>query len=546
MTTETGAIVYKAFAPTIKMMICIGFGMVLTKRMGFKPVNAKGVSILSLNISLPFLIFSSMVSSFTPDNIKAFGPLLLIAVIYQLIGLVFAFITRELFYVPKDFHYGILVMGILSNWGNVPTAVVQTMAKGAPFNPDTDVDLGVAYIAVFILVINVALFPLGLHKVCAWDFREEHLSQPDQLPIRQRWLKRMQKLRKIFRRSKLKADDEEKAEQVYQRKDGFRTTNLPTSTATGSSSTGTQSSTEYGGSTGRSEKNFDHDEAENEDKFGSDLTYRARNTNQAQGEAISRKKSRASSFHSMMETTRPIPPTAPFEASGIAEPCKDHSSSNNNELNNYHHPIEPEPLSNTPKKSLTSRIWKILEPFFSPFLLAIIAGVVCSVIQPIKALFVNVDGWSVTRIPNAPNDEPPLSFIMDTATFLGAVCVPGALVLLGASFGRLKFPKNWNDTPFGAIIAMTVFKMIIIPVIGVFLVEALRDNTSLYPREDKMRTFVAILLSGTPSSTNQLVITQLYNPEGTADTLAAFLALQYLMMPILSTALAAIALYVVK
>lgn len=60
-----------------------------------------------------------------------------------------------------------------------------------------------------------------------------------------------------------------------------------------------------------------------------------------------------------------------------------------------------------------------------------------------------------------------------------------------------------------------------------------------------MRTFVCILLSGTPAAVNQLVITQLYNPEGNVDTLARFLLLQCeygweranvdMLMPILST-----------
>lgn len=41
-----------------------------------------------------------------------------------------------------------------------------------------------------------------------------------------------------------------------------------------------------------------------------------------------------------------------------------------------------------------------------------------------------------------------------------------------------------------------------------------------------VRTFVTILLSGTPAAANQLVVTQLYNPAGTANTLASFLLLQ--------------------
>ncbi|WWC68162.1 uncharacterized protein I206_102085 [Kwoniella pini CBS 10737] len=543
MTTETGGIIYKAFAPTIKMMICIGLGVVLTKRCNFQPMNAKGVSILSLNISLPLLIFGSMVSAFTSDNIKAFGPLIMVAIIYQFIGLLFALITRELFYVPKDFQHGILVMGMLSNWGNLPTAVVQTLAKGSPFDPDTDVELGVAYIAVFVLVMTVTLFPLGMHKMCAWDFREDNLLRPDPLPIKDRWVKRFQSLRSTSHRSKKKNDDEEQGEK---RSESDETLHAPKSVPGIDPGPGSISKRPT------SSEAVD-DTEESGDIVSPNLGYRARF---AGGADMSRKKSRASSFHSMMESTRPIPPTAPLEASGIAEPCQDPSFSSNTlapvcshhggETYNYHHLATPAPSIHTPKKPLKQRIWKWLEPFMTPFMAAIVFGIVCSVVKPIKALLVPVDGWSVSRIPNAPNDEPPLSFIMDTATFLGGVSIPGGLVLLGASFGRLKLPKKWSDIPFAAITAMTVFKMVITPLIGIFFIEGLRDHTTLYPREDKMRIFVAILLSGTPSSVNQLVITQLYNPNGTADTLSTFLALQYIMMPILSTALAAIALYVVK
>ncbi|WVW78207.1 hypothetical protein I302_100158 [Kwoniella bestiolae CBS 10118] len=552
MTTETGAIIYKAFAPTIKMMICIGLGIVLTKRCNFQPVNAKGVSILSLNISLPLLIFGSMVSAFTSDNIKAFGPLIMVAIIYQFIGLLFAWITRELFYVPKDFHHGILVLGMLSNWGNLPTAVVQTLAKGSPFDPSTDVELGVAYIAVFVLVMTVTLFPLGMHKMCAWDFREDNLLGPPPLPIKERWRQRFNSLKGVFRPTKVKTDGDE--EQGEKRHDSDMTLSAPAPHPTGIDPSGPADTAQSKSAKRTSSNDVFDDQEESGDTVAPDLVYRARF---AGGADMTRKKSRASSFHSLMESTRPIPPTAPLEASGIAEPCQDPLSPNPNQLNpvcshhggetyNYHHLATPAPSIHAPKKPLKQRMWKYLEPFLTPFMAAIVLGIICSTVRPIKALLVPVEGWSVSRIPNAPNDEPPLSFIMDTATFLGGISIPGGLVLLGASFGRLRLPKKWSDIPFGAIVAMTLFKMVILPLIGVFFIEGLRDHSTLYPREDKMRIFVAILLSGTPSSVNQLVITQLYNPNGTADTLSTFLALQYIMMPILSTALAAIALFVVK
>jgi predicted permease len=114
------------------MMLCIGLGFVITKRGLFPASCAKGVSILSLvrtrrctrnlslkspltrmhlqNISLPCLIFYSMVDAFSPSNGAAFGSLVLVALIYQFLGFVFAWICRELFYVPADFQWGILVV----------------------------------------------------------------------------------------------------------------------------------------------------------------------------------------------------------------------------------------------------------------------------------------------------------------------------------------------------------------------------------------------------------------------------------------------------
>ncbi|WRT64564.1 uncharacterized protein IL334_001496 [Kwoniella shivajii] len=552
MTTETGAIIYKAFAPTIKMMICIGLGIVLTKRCNFQPIYAKGVSILSLNISLPLLIFGSMVTAFTPENIKAFGPLAMMAIFYQFLGLVFALITREICYVPPDFQYGILVMGVLSNWGNLPTAVVYTVAKGSPFDPSTDTELGVAYIAVFVLVMTVTLFPLGMHKMCAWDFREENLARDKPLPLRQRWSQRFESIKSIIRPAKIKSDDEE--QQGEKSHDSATTLSAPTASPSDVLSRH-RSEHDYHKSARTTSTTDMEGDAEDGDIVAPDLVYRARF---AGGADVTRKKSRASSFHSLMESTRPIPPTAPLDAVGIAEPCQDPTSPepdilqpvcsrHGGETYNYHHPATPAPSIHAAKPPLKKKIMKYVNPFLSPFMAAIILGIICSTVQPIKALFVTgVPGWSGTRIPNAPNDEPPLAFIMDTATFLGSISIPGGLVLLGASFGRLKVPKNWNEVPFAAIFAMTAFKMIVTPIIGTFFVIGLRDHTSLYPKEDKMRTFVAVLLSGTPASVNQLVITQLYNPHGTADTLSTFLALQYIMMPILSTALAAIALFVVK
>lgn len=69
---------------------------------------------------------------------------------------------------------------------------------------------------------------------------------------------------------------------------------------------------------------------------------------------------------------------------------------------------------------------------------AVVLGIMFSLVQPLKALLTETSGWTGSRMPNAPDGNPPLSFILQTTTYLGAVTVPMALVVLGSSFARLE------------------------------------------------------------------------------------------------------------
>jgi hypothetical protein len=86
---------------------------------------------------------------------------------------------------------------------------------------------------------------------------------------------------------------------------------------------------------------------------------------------------------------------------------------------------------------------------------AVALGLLFSLVQPLKALMVHTPGQ---HMPDAPDGLPPLHFVLDTAAYLGAITVPLALILLGASFARLKVPQRWGDLPVAAIVSMTVVK----------------------------------------------------------------------------------------
>jgi predicted permease len=94
----------------------IFFGFLLAKKNLFPPAAARGASQISMNLSLPCLIFANVVPAFTPSNISAIGPLMLLAYTYQAIGFALGFLIREMFYVPRNFWQGIIILTAMSNW----------------------------------------------------------------------------------------------------------------------------------------------------------------------------------------------------------------------------------------------------------------------------------------------------------------------------------------------------------------------------------------------------------------------------------------------
>jgi hypothetical protein len=205
------------------------------------------------------------------------------------------------------------------------------------------------------------------------DFKEENLLKGPKLPFKQRWQKRLRHLRK----EKTQEDVEIQPELL----------------------------------------SSDHGENEEPAELGG-AKQRSKFTG---GQNFARMTSRASSVHSMLERTRPIPSTAPLDAID-ARPAV---------LNSYQQSIAP-------SKRWTRRVIEVLKGLVTPVSCAILIAIPCGIVPPLKALFVVVPDWSETRVPFAPDGRPPLAFIMETAQFIGGVTIPSALILLGASFARLK------------------------------------------------------------------------------------------------------------
>lgn len=96
---------------------------------------------------------------------------------------------------------------------------------------------------------------------------------------------------------------------------------------------------------------------------------------------------------------------------------------------------EAQPPLAPPTRRITPRRILTLLAHIPPPTYAVCLGLLFSLVPPLKALLTPTEG---TEMPDGPDGLPPLHFVLDTAAFLGGITVPLALILLGASFARLK------------------------------------------------------------------------------------------------------------
>lgn len=148
----------------------------------------------------------------------------------------------------------------------------------------------------------------------------------------------------------------------------------------------------------------------------------------------------------------------------------------------------------TRRHKVMSMALKFLRSLCTPASISIIVSFIISLIPTLKALFVpDVPG---THISPAPDGLPPLSFLIDTATFIGAASVPLGLVCLGSALARLEVPKwgdkeGWARLPLGAISGLAVGKTLVMPVLGVLICQGL-TNVGVIDKDDKVLRFVCM------------------------------------------------------
>ncbi|KAE9404999.1 hypothetical protein BT96DRAFT_955440 [Gymnopus androsaceus JB14] len=421
-----GKLIWISIRPLIRLVLCVSCGFVVTKADLFPVVAARSLGQIILNITLPSLMFSKN------------GPLVLVALIYEGMGILMGWFVKTFFWVPHRFRYGILVAGGWGNYGDIPTSVIMSITGAAPFG-GSDQTLSVAYISAFILVYMITLFPMGGHYLIAKDFVGPDV-EPDEVRERVRerrnfflygWPKALVGVR-LHRRHT--SSFEEKDLEVQ------------------------SSTTEY---------------------------------NKGKSEAPSSIRPRPNKHVSFthdheLDTTTIVPTEGVTTPAHFASPAGTVTA---HDLEYETRELEDDSGSKDPtneipqltksqrrQKRFISQLKAVIKSTLTPMSLSMIIAIPIALVPELKGLFTATTN---SHIPNAPDGEPPLAFILDFANFMGA--------------------------------ASTVVQ----PVIGVLLTIGL-TSAGVISKEDKVLQFV--------------YLTQVYSGTGTAEFFSPFLLPQYFLM----------------
>ncbi|TFK26063.1 auxin efflux carrier, partial [Coprinopsis marcescibilis] len=559
---SVGALIWISFRPLLRLIICVAAGFIVTKAEIFPLAAARGTSQLILYIAIPCLLFSKIVPSFNADNIKAFGPLVLVASLYEIIGILSAWTIKQFFWVPHRFRNGILVAGGWGNVGDIPTSVIMSVTASAPFNPARDQDLSVAYISIFILVFTVSLFPMGGHRWVRQDFEGEDVGV-EEVKARLRERKRRWGMRivgVVRRGARVDADAagdglgakglglglaglRKRVSVVADRWDEEKGGAHPHAHAHSLHPDDAKSGPprlELRPSTGDTDLHMDVATLDLDDlrsrggfELGTAGTSRLRlqasaSSSTLRGLGAGVHGSRIDEEGEITSAVRSCLPSSSSSSSSSSLRNKSESKSKRTHTASSEEAksIEIEGLPQTRAARTLEQVREFMRGLLSPPSVAIFVALLVSLVPQLKALFVFVD---VGDEPLAPDGQPPLAFVQDAATFIGAASVPLGLVCLGSALARLELPRA-RVLPVGAICALALVRLVLMPVVGVLVTEGL-VRAGLVRREDKVLRFVCIFCSCLPTATTQVYLTQVY-AGNSADQmhLSAFLIPQYALM----------------
>jgi predicted permease len=503
MSIPLGEIIYIAVKPIFKIYLIIAVGIILSKKNILTVETSRNISSIAINVLIPCLAFQKIVSNISNNDIHQISTIVIISFFMMGLGSILCFSFGVAAGCPKQWWGGLICCGLLPNISDVPIAYLQTMQSSTIFN---NTDKGVSYIIIYLTLQMLVQFNFGAFKLIEMDFQTEAKINAKK--------KKYEQINKDTEKELL-PDPE-----VIIRSSSTSSR----SNATGSILSSALSHSQNVNMENRSIQQSDCTQTSLESSIS--LT-------QSQNEALQpvlRTSSKKTNSSSVIRNTEPLSRTLSipqvmlnndtvnaipedmndivrvYSKFNLLEPIKADVKQSKDEANfflsnliTYIKSINYKHLFKTIIKLWIASSLKIVS-------ITLVLSITICMIPWVQALFVVTPQ---AHLPPAPDGDPPLSFIMDFAGYIGAAEVPFGLLLLGGTIGRLNFLKIplkvWRVP-----IAVTFCRLFIMPIIGCAFNSKIFSDGLFY--NESILYFISNINFCLPPATSLLYITAFYTP----------------------------------
>lgn len=532
MAIWLGEIIYIAVKPIFKIYFIIAIGYTLTKKNILTVETSKNISTIAVNVLIPCLAFQKIVSNISNDDIHQIATIVIVSFFLMGLGSLLCFIFGVAAGCPKNWWGGLICCGLLPNISDLPIAYLQTMESSSIFN---DIDKGVSYVMIYFTLQMLVQFNFGAFKLIEMDFHTEARLEA----------------------AKKTSSQEEKLETATTVDDQHENNpSIVISSSSSSSDIDLQSTTESL-TLQRPHVTFVGERPSQNDIPPLLTTVSSRSTlSDDQQQPMLRTTTTGSSLSSAIRCTEPLSRTLSVPRILLGnDVLADQVPEGINDIVRVYSKYEfltpiTEDIRTSTRQARTffSKAVDFLQSVNYYHLcksvlnlwvastlkivsMTMIISITICMIPWVQALFVIT---SQAHVPPAPDGDPPLSFIMDLAGYVGAAEVPFGLLMLGGTIGRL----NLSTIPlrvWRVPIAVTFARLFIMPIIGCAFNSKIYRDGLFY--DEKILYFISNINFCLPPATSLLYITAFYTPiddkpHSQMDYLALVYVFHYLLLVI--------------
>lgn len=515
-----GQIIYTSVKPIFKIYMIIGVGFYLSRKNILTVDTSKNISAIAIKVLIPCLTFQKIVTNINNTMIHEISTIVIIAFFLMFSEALAVFGIGVLLGCPRNWWGGLLCCGLLPNISDLTIAYLQTLETSQVFE---DIDLGVSFVMIYMGLQMFLQFTLGSYKFIEYDFLQD-MQEDELLENNDSQLKETKS-----NNDSLPSTGTDDLRHHQNQNNTLNTEQGIPMIVTSSSPKEESSSDQHSNSIESIES---HNSINTNDSQHLQFHRLVHDTSEMVRK-ISHMSRNTSTSQNTSKITLPVTmlqnPMTGMEHETIEDVVRVYSRYDDI-LESGIRLIEKKKTSiggiirNIEWKRFfwtMVGVWK--DSFRQPASVCVVVSITISMIPWVQALFIHS---SQVSLPNAPDKQPPLSFIMDFAGYIGAAQVPFGLLLLGGTIGRLRLknlPKNLWRLPLG----ITFVKLFIFPIIGCAFDAKIYRNGMFYGQD--ILYFVSNINFCLPPATSLLYITAFYTPnDGKNHIQMDILALVYI------------------